>query len=468
MQFLSFEFAAALAVVLALYWSVEQAQNAILLAASVIFVALFGWSAVTLLLVSTVAEWQIALAVERSAEPALRKRWLWVSVSLNLSQLIYFKYNQFYVDTLATWAQAAHLPAGALAVAMPVGLSFWTLQKMTLTLDVYYRRMAAERNLLRCITFVAFFPTLLSGPIERASRFLPQLSVPRRWNYSVWCQGIWLLSLGALHKCVLADQVGQCAEAWLAPEQSGLATLLGLWAYALQIYGDFAGYSYMARGVARLFGLDVTQNFLAPYLTTNLSDFWKHWHVSLSSWLNDFIFNPLALALRQRPTLGVLAAAWATFLTSGLWHGTGWQYVVWGAIHSAGISAVLLSKNLRKRAKKRLGDPLWLRLLAGLVSFHTVCLGYLFFRSADVQSGWAQLCGLFSGPWLPVALGTNAWLLAAAAAGTVWLQGRARQASNLFWVFDLSPWRRAVVYAALMALLLRGYAPGERFIYFQF
>ena len=463
MQFLSLEFLASVAALFALYWLVPRRswQNSLLTLASLGFLSLFGVAPLVVLVVSTTLEWAIALRLGATDSRNGRRALVALSVLLNLAQLAWFKYGPYVLPPLG-------LSAVVLKAAVPVGLSFWTLQKMTLTLDVYYRRQPPERNLLRCLLFVSFFPAVLSGPIERAHKLLPQFAEERRWDTRRFSEAVWLIVLGAFHKAVIADNIAVCADSLLKPGSSGLAILVGIWAYAIQIYGDFAGYSYMARGFARLYGIDLTQNFLAPYFTTNLSDFWKHWHISLSGWLTEFIFSPVSMALRRHGTAAVLAATWATFAASGLWHGTGWTYVWWGAIHASGWSVWVLTKPWRKIVKTRYGKQCWPQWVAIFLTFHWVCLGYVFFRAPTSQAALDQISQLFRGSWNPLALSVDWPILVACASAAMWLQWSISRSRNVFWIFERSVRFRMGFYLALLMLLLRFYAPSERFIYFQF
>lgn len=469
MQFLSFPFLAFLATVFLLYWAFPRRrfQNVLLLAASLVFVASWSLQALALLLISALFEWLVGRRMERLTASRARLGLLWVSIGVNLAQLGFFKYAHFFLPQIRTATSLLGWNASSLSILVPVGISFWTLQKMTLTLDVYFGRCPAERNFGRFLLFVSFFPNIVSGPIERARRFLPQLDSARGWDSRRFSEGVWLFAIGALQKIVIADNVADCATALLQPKASGLAVLLGTWAYAIQIYSDFAGYSDMARGVARIFGIDIYQNFQAPYLATNLADFWRRWHASLTDWLNDYIFTPTSFVLRDWGTASILVATWATFLTSGLWHGTGWIFLFWGGIHALGLTIYTLTAKRRKKFNKKWGKMWWAKGLAGLITFHWVCLGYVFFRASSFGEAVEHLQALFLGPWGGLPKWNPAPLIASAIGITV-LQSRIRSTGNVFWIFDLGVWTRVILYAVLGFLLLRFYAPAEKFIYFQF
>jgi D-alanyl-lipoteichoic acid acyltransferase DltB (MBOAT superfamily) len=337
-----------------------------------------------------------------------------------------------------------------------------------MVLDVYFWRSKAPRDPLDALLFAGFFPTIMSGPIERAAHFLPQLAAARKWNTHRFAEGVWLIAIGAFQKAVIADNIGSVVDGLLNKPDSGSAVVLGLFAYAIQIFGDFAGYSDMARGVARLLGFDITQNFLAPYGSPNISEFWKRWHISLSSWLNDYVFSSCSMALREWGIRGMIAATWVTFLVSGLWHGTGWNYVVWGSVHAIGLTAFAVTKDLRKKAKKRWEKSWWLVPLAVSITFWWVCLGYLFFRAPGLPQALEQLGLVASRRWAwPVSTGDFA-VVASCTAAVFYLHKAVYRGKDVFWIFKKPIWFRCGFYLALGLLLLRFHAPSERFIYFQF
>ncbi len=470
MQFLSSQFAAALAVVFLLYWIVPSRawQNLVLLCASLGFALTFGIQAVAVLAVSTLVEWIIALQLGRTESLSGRRALLWTSVALNVAQLCFFKYSHFFLPEMSSLLGGFGLNVSTLQILMPVGLSFWTLQKMTLTLDVYHRRMQPEKDFFRCLLFTAFFPTLLSGPIEHSRNLLPQFAKQRVWDPARFSEGVWLFAIGAFQKAVIADNVGVLSDSLLKPGNGGLALLAGMWAYAFQLYGDFAGYSYMARGCARVLGIDIKQNFLAPYLASNLSDYWKNWHISLTGWLNEYIFSTLSMALRRWGTYGIVAGIWVTFVVSGLWHGTGWTFFVYGCFHALGITVFTLSKNLRKRVKKAFPGSSWPEWVAIVFTFQFVCLGYVLFRAPNLAAAGAEFAALFSGSWNPMAVKVDWQTLLLSGLAIFAIQAFVRRERDVFWVFERTVWFRIALYLVLGFLLLRFYAPSDRFIYQQF
>jgi alginate O-acetyltransferase complex protein AlgI len=469
-QFISLPFLGSFALLLALYWAVPKRswQNGVLAVACLGFLSTWGWLSVALLLVSTAGEWLLAMGLERQTAKPNRLAILWTSIVLNVGTIALFKYA-----CLLRLIQPVLLPgrtdSASLHLLVPIGVSFWVLQKMSLTFEVYYHRRPAERNFLRCLLFASYFPTLISGPVERARNLLPQFAAKRSINARSVAEGFWLISIGIFQKVVVADNVAACADQLLGPESpGGIAVLVGIWAYAIQIFCDFAGYSDMVRGASRLLGIDILQNFSAPYLAQNLSEFWKRWHVSLSTWLNENIFNPSSMALRAWGTGSIVAATWLTFVASGLWHGNGWTFVIWGSIHALGLTIFVLAKDLRKRFKKDHKDSWWLGPAAIAITFHWVCLGYVFFRAPDMGFAFHQLGSLFRGPWNPVTLDVDWATFLGALAAVAVLHRMMDSRKDVFWIFQTPRAVRVAVYLAILLLTSRYYASSERFIYFQF
>lgn len=469
MQFLSLAFLAFTVVFWAAYWAIADRrwQNSLLLLASWGFAWSFSPWAVVVLVGSAAFEWVVAGRIARSDSSA-RNRWMWVSVVANIAMLVFFRYHGFFQDILQARLAWLGMDAGFLKIAAPVGVSFWVLQKMSLSLDVHSGRLEKVPSFWDAQLLSAFFPIIVSGPIERARHLIPQFAHRRTFRTRTLGTVSWVFAIGALKKVVIADNLGREVEAILGPGSSGMAVVVGFWIYAVQIWADFSGYSDMAWAVARLFGIDVTENFRAPYGSTNISDFWKRWHISFSSWLNEMVFVPLSFVLRGSGNVGLVVAAWATFLASGLWHGNGWNYVAWGSVHATAISAFLLSKDWRKKWKKKHGEKAWATILAAFVTFNVVCLGYVFFRSASLTAALETLRSLAAGPLWPSSI-TVAWpVVVACALGATFLHHSPRLPGGVSWVFRLPVGWRATVYICVALLLLRFYAPAETFIYFQF
>jgi alginate O-acetyltransferase complex protein AlgI len=387
MLFCSQQFLVFFTVVFVVYWALpwHRARVWLLLAASFYFYASWNRWLAFIIGVSTALDYLIARGLDASASPRLRRLLLAVSLVANLGLLCYFKYANFFLRSLEEALQAAGASASlpVLSVILPVGISFYTFEAINYTVDVYRRRVPAERNLAHFMLFITFFPHLVAGPIVRARDFLPQIHRPKRWDWARLQLGAQLFLMGLVKKLAIADRMAQFADPVFAnPEQyhSGAAWLATL-AYALQIYCDFSGYTDMALGAAHLLGYKLAQNFNLPYLAANVSEFWRRWHMSLSSWLRDYLFIPLG---------GSRGTTWQTnrnlLLTmalGGLWHGASWTFVAWGVLHGL---LLIGHRSFQAFCKRRPRLDWALQTLPGTavrvaVTFLCVCVGWVFFRA---------------------------------------------------------------------------------------
>ncbi len=449
----------------------HRGQNRLLLAASYFFYACWDWRFLGLIFLTTLVDFTAAgrIAALPDGAPG-RRRWVAFSLTVNLGILGLFKYYGFFVAELARLLSMLGLPelSPALKLVLPVGISFYTFQALSYTLDVYRGRTDPARRFLDFALYIAFFPQLVAGPIERSHHLLPQVVRPRpRCDAERFREGLFLVLSGLFLKVVLADNM-----AWLATvpfgEPPALLTapevLLGVYAFAFQIYGDFAGYSAIAIGVAKWLGFDLMENFRRPYFALDPRDFWRRWHISLSTWLRDYLYISLG---GSRGGPGRTARnLMLTMLLGGLWHGAAWTFVIWGGLH--GLWLVLHrawdAVGAARTAPGAIGRAI--RLLA---TFHLVCLGWLFFRAESLPQatgmlatlggpwGWsdfASTCAgsilFFAGPWLLL----DAWLER---------RGDSLALTRLAW-----PWRLAV-YGYVVLMLVFFPAPvAVEFIYFQF
>jgi len=436
-------------------------RNRLVVAASYLF---YGWWDIRflgLLVLSSLVDFSVGLALGRESSLVRRRLWIGFSLAFNLGILATFKYLGFFVDSLYAMLDAAGIghPSWTWHVILPVGISFYTFQSLGYTLDVYWRRIEPCRDPIAFLAFVSFFPQLVAGPIERASHLLPQFLQPRTLRLTDLEEGLWRMLWGYFKKVVVADQLAPFAElAFDHDLQSGPLVLLGTVAFAGQIYGDFSGYSDIARGVAQALGFDLMRNFDRPYASTTIQDFWRRWHISLSTWLRDYLYIPLGgnRGSENRTRLNLLL----TFLVAGLWHGAAWNFVLWGAWH--GI-ALIVHRVWSKHARVSLPEP-----LSWFVTLLTVGLGWMLFRSTTPGS-LARLhasLGSWSAPeWLPgYALGVAFWSLPLLVSefGPVRHLRSAQIAS-------MPAVARAAI-AGTLVLLVAAYWEGDSvpFIYFQF
>ncbi len=447
----------------------HRGQNILLLVASYFFYGWWDWRFLSLIFVSTLIDYWAGLAIERAGDSAARRKFpLWISLVTNLGILGFFKYFNFFADNLGVLLQGLGISAAArhLDIILPVGISFYTFQTMSYTLDIYRRQMRATRSFLDFATFVAFFPQLVAGPIERASRLLPQIEAPRILTRAGLESGLWLAAWGLFKKCVVADNLAVLVDsAFGAPATTGPIALLALYAFAFQIYCDFSGYSDIARGLARLMGIELMVNFDNPYFALNPKDFWARWHISLSSWLRDYLYIPLGGNRKGRRRTYINLAL--TMLLGGLWHGAAWTFVAWGAFH--GLLLVIYHGWTEIRAARDAaasGRFVWLRRVW---MFHLVCLGWLFFRAetlGQVGDMLRAMCSRFA--WNIEAANMLAALVILCL--PLWLvQGLQVKTGRLAAPAELSPVPRAALAAVMVLMFLAlGNTGGGAFIYFQF
>ena len=489
MVFNSLHFAVFFLAVLGLYRLLpHRGQNWLLLAASYYFYASWDWRFLGLLSASTAVAYVCGLLLGRLDKERERQLVLLAGLGVHLTLLGFFKYFNFFAENLQALFGLAgwRLDGITLRVLLPVGVSFYTFVAMSYVIDVYRRQTEPCRNLVDVAAFIGFFPTLLAGPIVRASSLLTQIRAPRPPRAGRAAEGMWLILWGCFKKMFVADNLARIVNQVYGADTDpgGLAVALATVAFAFQIYGDFSGYSDIARGTSKLLGIDLIVNFRFPYFVRTPQEFWTHWHISLSEWLRDYLFLPLSFAcsrrldgvrwLGLRDDLWIYAAAtMVTMLLAGLWHGAAWTYVLWGAYQGA---LLVLFRFLALRKRKRRRPPLsgwafaWKDLPAVLVMFTLTCYGWLVFR-ADSLAHAAVLTGrlitAFSPSWAVLhALGLP--LLVYAGPLLVIHTAEARQ-GNLEAVPGWPRLLRYSVYVAIVfAIVLFGDFEGSDFIYFQF
>lgn len=406
MLFNSLEFAIFLPLVFTIYWILQpfnvRWQNSWVVVISYFF---YGWwDARFLLLIafSTLTDFSIGLWINRTTGTRNRKLLLWLSIVVNLGVLGFFKYFDFFLSNFTAAFTFLGMPVdgGLLHIVLPVGISFYTFQTLSYTIDVYRNKLKPVTDVIAFSAFVSFFPQLVAGPIERATNLLPQFTVKRQFSYDRAADGMRQLLWGFFKKLVVADScaviVNQVFETH--EYQSGIVLIVGAVAFAFQIYGDFSGYSDIAIGTARLFGIDLMQNFRLPYFARDVADFWRRWHISLTSWFRDYVYIPLGGSrngkwLSVRNTLVV-------FLVSGFWHGANWTFVSWGLYHAVLFLPLLvlnrnrLNINNYETDKRRLPDLRQLSQL--LLTFFLVTIGWVFFRAESLADAFTYLGGIFN------------------------------------------------------------------------
>lgn len=476
MTFNSIQFLVFLPTTLALFWAISgrRHRNVILLVASYVFYGYWDWRFLGLIMVSTLVDYVVAQRVAATETDRGRTRWLLVSLVVNLGILGYFKYAGFFVDSALRFVDAIGFTANEtmFRVLLPVGISFYTFQTISYTMDVYRRRIEPERSLLTFAVYVAFFPQLVAGPIERAQHLLPQLQRPAVAPDRERVRSALVLILsGLFKKVVIADLLAPVANAAFDhPDQQGSAMLLvGAFAFSLQIYGDFAGYSSIARGTSRLFGVELIRNFEQPYLSTNITQFWRTWHISLSNWLHDYLYIPLG---GNRGTRWETARnLMLTMLLGGLWHGASWHFVVWGGLHGLALAVHRFLGAYEPRGLPP--PPRWKDLPRIIPTFVFVTLLWIAFRASSFADATDYVRGL--GEWrAPIVERPDFWrsdvLLVAslyAAALAMDLVDRSRARIDPLRTWGPVRWG-LVVGAMLVAIAVSSGGKTEPFIYFQF
>lgn len=389
-----------LTVVVAAYWCLKfRDQNKFLLVASYFFYGWWDWRFLCLMIGSTLIDYFIAIKIADTEDHRVRKALLVLSLVINFSILGFFKYFNFFADSLAGALSAIGIQASLpiLRIILPPGISFYTFQEVAYIVDVYHRRLPASRSFLDYGLFISLFPHLIAGPIQRPSHLLPQVQKPRSWDSEKAFSGLLLILEGLFRKCVIADNCALIANAAFGGsfgKPSLPVALLGMYAFAWQIYGDFSGYSSIARGCAQLMGFHFMVNFRQPYFAESIQDFWRRWHISLSTWLRDYLYIPLGGSRHgERKTYRNLIL---TMLLGGLWHGANWTFVAWGGLHGGGLAA---ERKFRNEAAVG-ASAVW-KWPRRIFIFHVVCLAWIFFRAQSLSAAWAMIKGFATWNWRP-------------------------------------------------------------------
>lgn len=482
MQFNSIEFAIFLPIVFLLYWYVgrdnNRVQNWIVLVASYIF---YGWWDVrflALIVGSSVIDYYVGKALATTADDRKRRWWLGLSLAVNLGALGFFKYFNFFAENFATAFTLLGSPieTARLEILLPVGISFYTFQTLSYSIDVYRRKLTPTDNLVSFMAYVSFFPQLVAGPIERASHLLPQFARPRTFDYRMAVDGMRQVLWGLVKKVVIADNAAQHVNLIFNNHEdfNGSTLLLGAVFFAFQIYGDFSGYSDIAIGTARLFGVDLRRNFAYPYFSRDIAEFWRRWHISLSTWFRDYLYIPLG---------GSRGGKWFTlrnvaiiFLVSGFWHGANWTFIVWGGLHALYFVPLQLLGLNRRNMGVVASDRTWPtfgELGSILLTFVLTTLAWVFFRSDTVGQaidilGTIGSSSLFEFPTgferRPVAMTI---ILIFVFLLIEWAGRRQEYAIERLWLSWPAEYRR-LVYVGLILAIFWFSTDSQQFIYFQF
>jgi D-alanyl-lipoteichoic acid acyltransferase DltB (MBOAT superfamily) len=404
MLFNSFDFAVFLPIVFILYWFVTnhnlKFQNILIVISSYIFYGWWDWRFLGLIAFNTTVDYLVGLGLSKYQSVNQRRLLLWTSIVVNLGILGFFKYYNFFIDNFeAAFTFLGHpFKASSLKVILPVGISFYTFQTLSYSIDVYKRKLTATKDIIAYAAYVSFFPQLVAGPIERATHLLPQFFKKRHFDYSKAVDGLKQILWGLFKKMVIADNCAEYANLIFkhAPDYSGSTLVLGALFFTIQIYSDFSGYSDIAIGTARLFGFELMRNFAFPYFSRDIAEFWRRWHISLTTWFRDYLYIPLGGS--QGNTGTTIRNIFIIFLVSGFWHGANWTFIVWGALNALYFLPLLLlhknRKNLDIVAKgKHLPS---VRDAANMIlTFSLTVFAWIFFRAENVGQAFAYISRIF-------------------------------------------------------------------------
>jgi alginate O-acetyltransferase complex protein AlgI len=482
MLFNSLNFAIFLPVVFALYWFVAnkhlRMQNMLLLVSSYFFYACWDYRFMFLLIFSTFLDYYTGIKIQEATSSKGKKFWLWLSVGINLGFLGVFKYYNFFASSFAAGLASVGLQVNfvTLQVVLPVGISFYTFHGLSYVIDIYKNRIKPERNFVDYSVFVSFFPLLVAGPIERATHLLPQIVKKREFDYAVAVDGLRQILWGLFKKIVIADNCARFADIIFSnsSEYSGSTLLLGALFFTFQIYGDFSGYSDIALGTARLFGINLLRNFAYPYFSRDIAEFWRRWHISLSSWFKDYLYIPLGGS--KGGTWMKVRNTFIIFLVSGFWHGANWTFIVWGLLNALYIMPSILfdtnRNNLDIVAAGRL-LPTAKEFFSIILTFLLTVFAWIFFRATDVTHAISYISTIFSkslfaipafsgiGSAIPIVMMVIVFIV------IEWL-GRTQPYALAKLGTNWHRSARWAMYYAIIVSIFIFLGPEQEFIYFQF
>lgn len=381
-------------------------QNILLLLASYLFYASWDWRYLFLIFITTVVDYYCGLRIHNKKDKSQAKFFLLISVIVNLSILSFFKYSNFFISGLSDLLSilGMHPNIHSLEIVLPIGMSFYIFKSLTYTIDIYRGKTEPTRSIIDYALFVSFFPALIAGPIDRAESFLPQIVKQRQMNKNQILDGLQLIMWGLTLKVFVADNLAMIVDSVFQDNLSpGALYIVATWAFAFQLYADFAGYSAIAIGIARCMGIELMQNFRQPYFATNPADFWQRWHISLSSWLRDYVYIPLG-GNRH----GKWRTQWnslITMLLCGLWHGAAWHYILWGLYHGILLSIHRFVKYWKLSIPFKCLYPL-AAIFKIFIMFHLICIGWVFFRASDLNQILNIFIQIYNMHW-PLPLSTN-------------------------------------------------------------
>lgn len=482
MLFNSLSFAIFLPIVFTIYWYVVnknfKLQNVLLVAASYYFYCCWDWRFGFLLAFSTLLDFYSGFAIGSANSKKKKKLWLILSVAINLGFLGFFKYFNFFIDSFSSLLNSFGVQANTftLSIILPVGISFYTFHGLSYVFDIYNDKIKPTTNLVNYSLFVSFFPLLVAGPIERATHLLPQIEKPRRFTYRAGADGVKQILWGLFKKLVIADNCARFADVifnnWEG--SSGSTLLLGAVFFAFQIYGDFSGYTDIALGTARLFGFELLKNFNYPYFSRDIAEFWRRWHISLSSWFKDYLYIPLGGS--RGSTMLKIRNTFIIFIVSGFWHGANWTFIVWGILHAVYFLPLLLTNNNRNNidivAKGR-ALPTLKESYGMFTTFLLVVIAWIFFRADSVGQAFSIVSeiaspSLFTMPAVQSLHALITLLIIVVFMIIEWMGREQDYAIAQLGITWKRPVRYAMYYSLVFSIMYFGNFSENQFIYFQF
>ena len=478
MLFNSIDFAIFLPIVFLLYWFVTdkklKLQNFLIVAASYLFYGWWDWRFLSLILFSTLVDYTIGRQLRNEENQLKRRVLLWTSILVNLGFLGFFKYYNFFLDNFITAFSffGQNIQANSLNIILPVGISFYTFQTLSYTIDVYKRKLEPTKDFVAFSAFVSFFPQLVAGPIERATHLLPQFYTKRTFDYSKAVDGMRQILWGLFKKIVIADNCAEYANLIFnnSADYSGSTLVLGALFFTFQIYGDFSGYSDIAIGTSRLFGFDLMRNFNFPYFSRDIAEFWRRWHISLSTWFRDYLYIPLGGS--RGGTWMKVRNTFIIFIVSGFWHGANWTFIVWGALNAIYFLPLLLTNNNRNNLETVAQGkllPSLKEISFMLLTFGLTVFAWIFFRAENIGHAISYISEIFSSSLftIPEIRPRNLILLILFFVLIEWLGREGQYAISQLGIKWKRPIRYAMYYAIIIAIFWFG-GKEQQFIYFQF
>lgn len=477
MIFNSLDFAIFLPIVFLLYWFVFnknlKAQNGLIVVASYVFYGWWDWRFLFLILFSTLVDFLVGLLLDRHRDPLKRKGLLWISILVNLGFLGFFKYYNFFLDNFVAAFSifGKEISASSLNIILPVGISFYTFQTLSYSIDVYRKKMHATNDFVAFSAFVSFFPQLVAGPIERATHLLPQFKNARKFHYNEAVIGMKQILWGLFKKMVIADNCAHYANLIFDQSESlnGSTLLLGAVFFTFQIYGDFSGYSDIAIGTARLFGFRLMRNFEYPYFSRNIAEFWRRWHISLSTWFRDYLYIPLGGSRGSK--WQQIRNIFIVFIVSGFWHGANWTFIFWGFLNAIYFLPLLLAKRNRQYldiVAEHRSFPTAKELFQILATFILTVFAWIFFRAENMSHAIQFIRGIATRTFLnfPTIRPTDLFVLIFIFICMEWI-GRKHEfpIKNIFSEYRFLRWS---LFCAIIVILIIFSGKQQEFIYFQF